>query len=115
MNTGFVTMRIYPAGQPEATRVRRRTNRPGVIADMSFRGRTDGEIGAQFGVSSQMIYAVRACHTTPTNSRPGGHQKRAVAPEPEPQPEPPVVEGVKQRPTRWLEGAGPGPTARPRR
>ena len=27
----------------------------------------------------------------------------------------PVVNGVKQCPTRWLEGAGGGPTARPRR
>jgi hypothetical protein len=90
-------------------------DRVGVIAAMAARGCTDGQIGDQFGVSNQTIFAVRAYHKIPTNSRPGGFQKRAPAPEPEPQPELPIVNGVKQCPTRWLEGAGPGPTARPRR
>lgn len=85
------------------------------VARMAAKGYTDAEIGKEFEVSGQMIYAVRAHHKIPANSRRGGYQKRGPAPEPEPLPELPVVNGVKQCPTRWLEGAGPGPTARPRR
>ncbi|QEL14752.1 hypothetical protein [Limnoglobus roseus] len=90
-------------------------DRVGIIAEMAARGCTDGQIGDVFGVGNQTIYAVRAYHKIPTNSRAGGFQKRAATSEPEPQPELPVVNGVKQCPTRWLEGAGNGPTARPRR
>jgi len=90
-------------------------DRVGEIAAMAARGCTDGEIGDQFGVGNQTIYAVRAYHKIPTNSRPGGFQKRAQAPEPQPQPDLPVVDGVKQCPPRYAEGAAPGPTARPRR
>lgn len=90
-------------------------DRVDAIAGMANQGMTDGQIGEKLGASGQMIYAVRAHYGIPTNSTAGGFRKRAPLPAPLPPPVLPVVNGVKQCPTRWLEGCAPGPTARPRR